>query len=95
MLSLVTPNQEDPVMQERQIVLNKVIAAGLNSLAQYAGARTEAEERKLLDTFVIQSFENILPCWPYLDDRIKFHIFKIHAEDFEKYMIEKRSQVNV
>jgi hypothetical protein len=90
MLSLVNPDQVDPNFVERQAIINRIIAAGLNSMVGHtANNMSQSEERKLLDAFVSQSFDKILPCWPALDDRIKFFIFKAHVVEFENYMAEK------
>ena len=94
MLSLVNPEQNDPVAIEKQNLLNKIIAAGLNSLSGYT-VQTNCKERQLLDQFVAQSFDVILACWPMLDDKIKFFIFKANVVDFENYMREKGRNQNV
>lgn len=96
MLSLVNAERGTSENEEKQMILNKIIAAGLNSLAIHASQKSDSEERKVLENFVSQSFENIIPCWQFLDDKIKFFVFKIHAEEFAKYMTEKqRGNANV
>lgn len=90
MLSLVNPDQLDSEMAERQAIINKIIAAGLNSLVPYINSSADkCEEKRLLDTFVTQSLDKVLPVWNQLDDRIKFFIFKAHISDFEVFISEK------
>jgi hypothetical protein len=94
MLSLVDSDQVNALNAEKQALLNKIIAAGLNSLSGYA-ANQNAPERQLLDSFVNQSFDKILPCWGLLDDRIKFFVFKTYISEFESFMQAKVSESNV
>lgn len=96
MLSLVTPEQANIKNAEKEAVINKLIAAGLNSLVGHLNSNTNtSEERRLLELFMTQSFEKIMPCWPMLDDRIKFHVFKTNLVEFEKFMLEKSKVTNV
>lgn len=76
---------------EKQEVYNRIIAAGLNAIADkvltpYKSDNLEDPERILLEKFVSQSFREILCCWSYLTPSIQFHIFKAHKEKFETYM---------
>ena len=94
MLSLVESEQTDAKEAEKQILMNKIIAAGLNSLVSFVNNQS-SQERNLLDSFVQQSFDKILPCWSMLDDRVKFFIFKAHISDFESFMRQKVETNNV
>jgi hypothetical protein len=93
MLSLVDPETVDGAERDKQEVVNRIIAAGLNSMSGKIGFATTLDpaspERQLLDAFVSQSFERILPCWPHLDEKIKFYIFKSNVEEFLQYMNTK------
>jgi hypothetical protein len=91
MLSLVNPEQVDTLSFEKQELLNKIIASGLNSLTGYMH-QPNAPEHQLLQSFINQSFDKIMPCWHLLNDQIKFFIFKAHLKDFESYIQQKASQ---
>jgi hypothetical protein len=94
MLSLVESEQASLQELEKQNLMNKIIAAGLNSLVGHIN-NPSSPERALLDSFVNQSFDRILPCWNMLDDRVKFFVFKSHILDFESYMHQKLESKNV
>ena len=70
---------------ERQQILNRIIAAGLNSLS-HQSVNGSGPDKELLDTFVSKDFVQVLPCWPLLNEQIKFYIFKTHISSFEKFM---------
>ena len=97
MLSLVNPEQANVSSAEKDLIVNKIIAAGLNSLVAHVSinANPNTDERKIIDLFISQSFDKIMPCWGMLDDRIKFHIFKSNISEFEQYMLEKSRGSNV
>lgn len=63
-------------------MFNKIIAAGLNSM-NFSGSE---EGIRTLELFIKSDFKIILPCWDYLNDKVKFQIFSIHKDDFKKYM---------
>ena len=65
---------------EREELLNRIIAEGLNSL------NTSGPDKELLDAFVSQSFDRVLPCWDHLSESIRFYIFKVYINDFKKFM---------
>jgi len=76
----------------KQEVLNRIIAAGLNSLVGWTTNHSglESPERKLLDAFAEQSFDRIIPCFDLLDPRIQLYVFKPHKEAFLEYMLQRR-----
>lgn len=74
-------------LDERQEMINKIIAAGLNTLSCHLKDES-APEKKLLDKFVMADFMTILACWPHLNEQIKFHVFKTHLSAFEIFMKE-------
>lgn len=76
----------EEISEEKRELLNKIIAAGLNSLSHATNVTSPSPEKELLDTFVSQSFEEVLPCWQFLNLQIQFHVFKAHITEFEKYM---------
>lgn len=78
--------EDDAILLERQLVLNKVIAAGLNSLSHCTTYTASTPDKELLDTFVSQDFDQVLPCWDMLNEQIRFYIFKTHIKSFEKFM---------
>lgn len=90
MLSLV--NQEEVSGAERQLVINKLIAQGLNSLVSHLHTK-DTPEKVLIDSFVNQSFDQILPCWSMLDEKMKFYIFKVNILEFEKFLMQRSSNV--
>lgn len=73
------------ISPEKQQLLNKIIAAGLNSLS-YSINSGANPEKDLLDIFVSKEFIQILPCWAHLNEQVKFYIFKTHIEAFERFM---------
>lgn len=73
---------EQQVLTE-QDCLNKIIAAGANALSKSAQSETE---KALLDNFIQDSFEVIMPCWEYLNEAVQFKIFKLHLDKFTAYM---------
>ena len=95
MLSLVSQAQVDTETAEKQMIMNKIIAAGLNSLSSYTNNNANGPEKQLLETFASKSFDIILACWPMLDDKIKFFIFKHYIVDFEGFMRDKVTSSNV
>lgn len=95
MLSLVNQEQIETAAMEKQLLMNKIVAAGLNSLSSYTNNNSSAAEKQLLETFTEKSFDVILSCWPLLDDRIKFFVFKHYVSDFENYMRGKIDNSNV
>lgn len=97
MLSVVSSESPDIAQQERQIILNKIIAAGVNSLTSAiltSNSNPNDPNRQLLDSFISQSFDKVMAVWPMLDERIKFHIFKANISEFENYMREKNQEQN-
>lgn len=64
--------------------LNKIIAAGANALGKKVNA--SEEENQLLERFVKEAFDVIIPCWDNLDDKVRFKIFQAHLTDFKEYM---------
>lgn len=92
MLSVVNTDSTITLEHEKQIILNRVIAAGINSLSGYINNNTNDPNKMLLDSFISQSFDKVLAVWPMLDERIKFHIFKANIVDFENYMKDKVGQ---
>lgn len=95
MLSLVESTQANDA--EREALMNKIIAAGLNSIIVYASSNQSQPhpDRVLLEKFAQQSFDKILPCWSMLDDKVKFFIFKSNVEEFENFMRLKSGVSNV
>ena len=93
MLSLVNPGQVDSLSSEKQELLNKIIASGLNSLVGFIN-QPDSAQHQLLQSFVNQSFDKIMPCWHLLNDQIKFFIFKVHLKEFELYIQQKITQNN-
>jgi hypothetical protein len=90
MLSLVDAESSNAIENEKQILLNRIIAAGINSLSGAAtSSNSQNPDRQLLDSFVSQSLDKVLAVWPNLDDRIKFYIFKANISEFEEYMKQK------
>jgi hypothetical protein len=96
-LSVVSSENLDVAQQERQLVINKIIAAGVNSLTSSilsSNSNPNDPNRQLLDNFISQSFDKVMAVWPMLDERIKFHIFKANISEFEKYMKEKSQELS-
>jgi hypothetical protein len=90
MLSLVNPEEVNAA--ERQLIVDKLIAQGLNSLVSHINTK-DTPEKALIDSFVNQSFDRILPCWHMLDERMKFYIFKANISEFEKFLAQRSSNV--
>jgi hypothetical protein len=66
----------------KQELKNKIIAVGLNSLANAWGD----DDKALLNEFVIMSLEDVFPTWPLLSDKVRFQIFVNHQDSFRRYM---------
>jgi hypothetical protein len=81
-------------LTEKQKVLNKVLAAGLNSLVSTA-TYSKGPDKDLLDKFITESFDKVFPCWDMLDDKIKFYVFKLYMPDFENFLKNKIEASNV
>jgi hypothetical protein len=64
---------------------NKIIAVGLNSLANAYGEADKA----LLNEFIMSDLGGVLPTWHLLGDKVRFEIFIIHIDSFRNYMEEQ------
>ena len=69
-------------MEKEEDVLNRIIAAGLNSMMVYP----KEEDEALINLFTQESFKQIIACWPMLSSKVRFKIFESHSVAFEKYM---------
>jgi hypothetical protein len=69
----------------RQELRNKIIAVGLNSLANAWGD----PDKELLSEFVTLSLKDVLPTWSLLSDKVRFQIFVNHIGSFRAYMEEE------
>lgn len=77
----VTQPEESNLEEE---LLNRIIAAGLNSLGDKI--QYDSEQKALMDEFVGQSFDRIIPCFNLLNERVQLYAFRPHKEEFLAYM---------
>lgn len=69
--------------EDRRDIINKIIACGVNSLSESYGEN----DKELMRRFISQHFEDIIPCWGMLTEKVQFSIFKLHIDSFKAFML--------